>query len=119
MKSKKIFVYDNQHYFGRFLKYKFGKKYDLEIFKNLNEQEDFTAFDKEYSFVFFVIYADSDLYDFLKIYTTDIPMIVASDNKEILKKMSQINNVLLFDTSLTRTKITDNISNLFSLCYLS
>jgi hypothetical protein len=119
MEPKKILVYDNQHYFTRLLKDKFGKKYDFVILKKIKEKEELNLIEKEFCFVFFVIYSDIDLYDFIRIYTEGIPVIVASDNIKIFKKMSWLNNVLLFDISLTRKEITNNISNLFSNEFLA
>jgi hypothetical protein len=113
MDSKKILVYDNQHCLAIFLKYKFGKNYDFVNFKKIKEKEEDNLSEKEFWFVFFVIYSEIDLYDFVRIYNKGIPVIVASYNIEILKKMSHLNNVLLFDISLKKNEITDNFSNLF------
>lgn len=110
MKSKKILLYDSQHCFAHFLKYKFGKTFDFVTLKK--KKEEFNLIEKDFCFIFFVIYSDMDIYDFMQIYVKDIPIIVASDNIEVLKKMSRLNNVLLLDISLKKNEIAGNIKNL-------
>lgn len=112
MKSTKILVYDSQHYFANFLKYKFGKNFDFAILKKNKKNEEFNLVEKDFCFVFFVFYSDMDLYDFMQLYIKDIPIVVASDNIEVLKKMSRLNNVFVLDISLKKNEIADNIKNL-------
>lgn len=119
MESKKILVYDNQHYLARFLKLRFDKKYDFVVYNKFREKDEFNSIEDEFSFVFFVIYSDTDLYDFIRIYAKGIPVIVASHNKEILSKMNQVGDLLVFDASLKKNEMADNIINLFDMYHLS
>jgi hypothetical protein len=115
IKNKKILVYDNQHYFARFLKLRFDKKFDFVVFNKFKEQDEFNSIEKEFDFIFFVIYSDTDLYAFIKVYGKGIPVIVASHNKEILRKMNHIEDVSVFDASLTKSEMADNINSLFDM----
>lgn len=114
-KSNKIVVYDNHHYFSRFLKSTFGKEYEFVIFKKFTPKAEFNIIKKNFSFVFFIIYSDADLYDFIKVYGKGVSIIVASFDIEILKKLSFLEDVILFDISLPKATLINQISNLLDL----
>ncbi|CAA9203309.1 hypothetical protein [Flavobacterium collinsii] len=116
MKLSKILIYDNGHYFSRLVKYKFKKDFDFKVFKNFDRVENFDDIENVYSIIVFVIYSETDLFDFIRIYKKGVQVVVATHDKEILKKMTNINDILLFDISIKRLEILEEVKRLFSMC---
>lgn len=76
MELKQVVVYDNQHGFSRFLKKEFGKEIDFKVYKKLDRISNFDTVKSDYSFIFFVIYSENDLFDFIKINEKGLPIVV-------------------------------------------
>jgi hypothetical protein len=111
MKLEQILVYDKQHYFSRFLKYEFNKKIN---FKKVKNNEDLNDIEKKFSTVVFVIYSESDLLDFVKVYGKEVQILVCTYNQEILGKMKNVSNIILLDTSKTKFEMVKELRNFFN-----
>lgn len=99
MKKKKILVYDSQHCFSRFLKYEFKKDFAFDVYKNFKKFDNVV---KDYAAVLFVVSSDKELYDLIRIYQKEIPLIISTFNKEIKLKLEMVDDVLILD--LTKVK---------------
>lgn len=108
MGLKKVFVYDNQHGFSRFLKKQFGKEVSFKIYKKFGIEDSFDNLQEHYSFVFFIIYSAEDLFDFIKIYCKGVPVLACSFNKEVLDKLKNNNDIKVLDISTSREELFNN-----------
>ena len=111
MKLEQILVYDKQHYFSRFLKYKFNEIFDFKKYKN---DEDLNDMEEKFLTIVFVIYSESDLLDFVKVYGKGPQILVCSYNKEILRKMKNINDIILLDISKTKLEMEKELLTVFN-----
>ncbi|MFV5697421.1 hypothetical protein ACM55H_03545 [Flavobacterium sp. ZT3R17] len=103
-------VYDKQHYFARFLKYEFNKKFNFQKFKKDENLEDI---EKKFSIVVFVVYSEADLFDFVEVYKMGVQILVCTYNKEILNKMKNVSNIILFDISTTKLEMVKELRHFF------
>lgn len=111
IKLKQILVFDKQHYFSRFLKYEFN---ELFYFKKFSNDEDLNDIKKKFLTIVFVIYSESDLLDFVKVYGSGVQILVCTYNKEVLDKMKNINDIILLDTSKTKFEMVKELRNFFN-----
>ena len=111
MRLKKILVYDNNNTFPKFLKSVFGEKFEINVYKNFNNDYNFDDMLKEYATIVFVIYSEMDLFDFIKIYDKGIPIIVCSFKNEILTKFKTLKNINLLDGTMTKQEIMNYFQN--------
>ncbi len=110
MELQKILVYDKQNYFFRFLKYEFDKIFDFKKVKNDEIINDLGG----YAIVVFVIYSESELLDFLKVYSNGCQVLVCTYNKEMLSKMQSLDDIILLDISKTKYEMTKELRNFFN-----
>ncbi|CAA9200437.1 hypothetical protein [Flavobacterium collinsii] len=115
MELDKILVYDYHNYFSRLLKYKFKKDFDFKVFKSFDRIKNFDEIKNDYSIIVFVIYSETDLFDFVRIYGRGFHILVAIHNKEILKKMKKVSDIFLLDISSTQNEMLEGITNFFSM----
>jgi hypothetical protein len=107
---EQILVYDKQHYFARFLKYEFNEKFDFQKFK---KNENLNDIEKKFSMVVFVVYSEADLFDFVEVYKMGVQILVCTYNKEILNKMKNVSNIVLFDSSITKLEMVKELRHFF------
>lgn len=108
MELPQILVYDRQNYFFRFLKYKFYKNFKFKKVKNDKNFDDDLG---KYQIVVFVMYLESELFDFSKIYSTGVQILVCTYNKNILRRMGNRSNIILLDTSKTKLEMVKELEN--------
>ena len=102
MDNKKYVVYDCRNYFSRFLKYEFRNTNNFESFKDFKIFENVIS---NYSAIIFVIYSEEELINFIRIYKKGIPLIVCTFNKKLLLTMSDMDEILLLDTSKLKAEV--------------
>lgn len=107
-------IYDPQKYFSRFLKYKFKTNFSFDVYRNFHHFD--TDSLKSYSIIIFVAYSEKELSDLEKVHKKEIPLIVCTFNKIILKKMKKFDNVFLLDTSVIRSELTSELEYYFNCC---
>jgi hypothetical protein len=94
--QKKGLVFDKQNYFPKLLKKNFQEHISFDFYKNLK------SFDKklnDYSIITLVIYSEDEIYNFMKIYDKEIPLIICVFNNQRLIRLQRIDNVILLDAS--------------------
>jgi hypothetical protein len=107
MELKQVLVYDNQHGFSRFLKKEFGKEIDFKVYKKFDRISNFDNFKSDYSFIFFVIYSENDLYDLIKIHEKGLPVVVCGYKAKFNEFDN--NNILSFiDTSKPKKELVND-----------
>jgi len=79
---KKILVYDSQHAYIRFFKINLRGEYIVKSFNEL-EEEDYN----DYSAIVFLLYEESEFFDFVKLYSQDLPIVFGTDNWRVLAKI--------------------------------
>jgi hypothetical protein len=104
MELKQVLVYDNQHGFSRFLKKEFGKKNDFKVYKKFNLINDFDTTKIDYSFVFFIMYTENDLSDFITIDKKQLPIVVCS-LKRIFNKIDTNSELRFIDISKPKKEL--------------
>ncbi len=107
MESKCVLIYDNQHGFSRFLKKEFGKVIDFKVYKNFDSISNLDTIQEYYSFVIFVIYSESDLFDFIKIHGKGLPIVVCSF-KVILNKFENNDGISFIDISKCKKELLND-----------
>lgn len=93
----KIVMIDKKEKFSNIFKGFRKHKFSINYFKNTSE-----ITDKDFEFVnmfFVVLYDYKDLFELLKINTYNYPIIVGSDNINILNKIKKIDKVTVVDMS--------------------
>ena len=105
MESKQVLIYDNQHCFSRLLKKVFGRDTHFKIYKKFDEKSNLDDLREKYSFVFFMIYSEDDLFDYLLLHDRDIPIVVCSFNQKILNQFGKISNINLIDISQAKPEL--------------
>lgn len=111
MYKKKVVVFDNQNYISKVLKNKFHEEISFDLYKK------FKYFDKslkEYSIAIFVIYSEDEILNLMKVYKKKIPLIICSFNKETLKNLRKIDNIMLLDASKILPEIVNQLKIYFS-----
>lgn len=103
-------ICDKQKFFARFLKYKFSKKIDYEVHSDLN----FFTLTIDYYVIVFVIYSEEELFDLMKVYDKNIPLIVCTSNRYILATLRKTNGIMLLDISKIRSEITSELTFFFN-----
>ncbi|WP_131474526.1 hypothetical protein [Flavobacterium sp. KMS] len=110
MESKQVIVYDNQHGYSRFLKKEFGKRIDFEVYKKFNFISDFDNSKSDYSFIFFVIYSENDLLDFIKIHDQGLPIVVCS-SKGVFDKFDNNCGINFIDISKPKKELVNDFQS--------
>jgi hypothetical protein len=64
--------------------------------------------------IIFVIYNEKEVFDLLKVYKCNIPLIVCSFNKDILLELKNEKNITLIDISGKKSDISFKIESVFS-----
>ncbi|MDW8850696.1 hypothetical protein SD960_11370 [Flavobacterium sp. MMLR14_040] len=114
--TKKMFVYDSQHGFSRFINKEFGKDFQFEILKKITDDTVLLNMKEHYLLIFFVVYSEKDLFDFLKIYNQDVPIAVCSFKKEILDKFNFNNDFMLLDISALKSEWINKVRMVLNNC---
>ncbi|OXA65242.1 hypothetical protein B0A67_24705 [Flavobacterium aquidurense] len=83
----------------------------LDVCKNF---KDLTAELNTYSVIVLVIYTEEDLFDFFKIYRSEIPLVICSFNKRVLEFLMDLENLYLLDTSKIRSEILKQLGSHFN-----
>lgn len=110
MEPQQILVYDKQHYFFRILKYELSNHFKFENLKNAKDIIDESA----YEMIVFVMYAETDLSDFIRVCTKwDKQILVCTHNKIIFDKLQNIKNVVLFDALKTKNEMVKQLHSFF------
>jgi hypothetical protein len=104
MELKQVLVYDNQRGFSQFLKKEFGKKNDFKVYKKFNLINDFDTTKNDYSFIFFIIYTENDLSDFIAIHQRKLPIVVCS-LKTIFNKIDTNRKLRFIDISKPKKEL--------------
>lgn len=111
MMKKKVLIYGNQKCFSKYLKSKFQDVLVFDVCKNFRDlKEELDT----YSVIVLVIYAEEDLFDFFKIYRSEIPLVVCSFNKRVLDFLMDLENLFLLDTSKIRSEILNQLGFYFN-----
>lgn len=111
MMKKRVLLYGNQKCFSKYLKCKFQDVLVLDVCKNF---KDLTAELNTYSVIVLVIYTEEDLFDFFKIYRSEIPLVICSFNKRVLEFLMDLENLYLLDTSKIRSEILKQLGSHFN-----
>ena len=69
----KILIYDNQSAYFELLKANFSNEYEFILFNSNNPE----SVDLECDMIFFFVYDEVELLDFVKLYREDIPVAIA------------------------------------------
>lgn len=101
MVPKEILVYDNQHGFSRLLKKHFENIVDFRIYKKI-ETNRFENLQENFAIIFFIIYSEEDLFDFIQIHDKGVPIVVCSFYRHLLAKFNNVDDVILLKNSLTK-----------------
>lgn len=109
--KKRVLLYGNQKCFSKYLKCKFQDVLVLDVCKNF---KDLTAELNTYSVIVLVIYTEEDLFDFFKIYRSEIPLVICSFNKRVLEFLMDLENLYLLDTSKIRSEILKQLGSHFN-----
>ncbi|MCD0467706.1 hypothetical protein [Flavobacterium sp. ENC] len=108
MKNNKVLIYDNQHGFSRFLTKVFGEVYDFEIFKKFDTTFDFDNLKNEYLLAFFVIYSEKNIFDLMKIYRKEVPLVVCTFNEQLLHQFESITDISVINTSKCKQELIND-----------
>lgn len=111
MMKKRVLLYGNQKCFSKYLKCKFQDVLVLDVCKNF---KDLTAELNTYSVIVLVIYTEEDLFDFFKIYRSEIPLVICSFNKRVLEFLMDLENLYFLDTSKIRSEILKQLGSHFN-----
>lgn len=109
--KKRVLLYGNQKCFSKYLKCKFQDVLVLDVCKNF---KDLTAELNTYSVIVLVIYTEEDLFDFFKIYRSEIPLVICSFNKRVLEFLMDLENLYFLDTSKIRSEILKQLGSHFN-----
>lgn len=109
--KKRVLLYGNQKCFSKYLKCKFQDVLVLDVCKNF---KDLTDELNTYSVIVLVIYTEEDLFDFFKIYRSEIPLVICSFNKRVLEFLMDLENLYLLDTSKIRSEILKQLGSHFN-----
>lgn len=91
MDANKVLVFDNYHYFARFLKYEFK---DIKFI--LGEKESILYGNEminEFCLVVFVFYSEEDLVNLLRVYSYGIKLLVCNQNNKFENKFKNVRNI--------------------------
>ena len=111
MGSNRVLVFDNRHYFSRFLKYEFkdvkftvGEKesilYNIEI-------------NKGFSLIVYVLYSEEDLIDLLRLYTYGVKLLVCNHSPKFVDKFRNIKNMGALDCTETKSVFRSDLRMYF------
>lgn len=100
MDSNKVLVFDNHHYFSRFLKYEFKE------IKFTNGEKDSILYGSElnnsFSLIVYVLYSEEDLIDLIRLYAYGIKLLVCNHNPKFANKFINIKNMAVLDCLETK-----------------
>lgn len=102
----KILVYDNQLAYYELLRAAFLNNYNF-IIANLNKIESAI---NEVDMMFFFVYDEIELIDFVKIYREDIPVILGLSGDKIRENLLTQGNIHYLNLNKLKNELIDDIS---------
>jgi len=101
MDPNKVLVFDNHHYFSRFLKYEFK---DIKFI--VGEKESIlygTEINKSFSLIVYVFYSEEDLINLFRLYSYGIKLLVCNHSPKFVNKFRNIENMSVLDCLETKS----------------
>ncbi|TRX37602.1 hypothetical protein [Flavobacterium restrictum] len=112
MNKRKGLVCDNQKYFSRFLNYEFKDDFSFDVYRDFEHLDHNDL--NDYSVIIFVVYLEEELFDLMKVYKKEIPLIVCTFNKKILGQLQQVEDIFLVDSSKLRSQLITDMKYCFN-----
>lgn len=111
MSVNKVLVFDNYHFFLRFLKYEFK-----ELKFTVGERESIlydSEINKGFSLIVYVFYSEDDLIDLLKLYSCGVKLLVCNQSPRFVNKFSNIKNMGALDCTETKNVYRSDLRTYF------
>lgn len=100
---KRILIYDKKNYFFRYTKKKIQR--EISFHKFAKKKENNSSYLKQYNGIIFIAYKDEDIVAFINLYSLHIPMIVCTDDGELIKLYKKIPNITCINISQNKNEI--------------
>lgn len=100
---KNILIYDKKNYFFRYTKKKIEKEVGIHKYAKNNNNTPSQL--KKYNGIIFIVYQEEDIVAFIDLYQLRIPMIVCSENKELISLYKNIPTITCIDISQNKSEI--------------
>ena len=100
---KQILIYDKKNYFFRYTKKKIEK--DIRFHKFAKNNENSASQLKKNNGIIFIVYQEEDIVAFIDLYLLQIPMVVCSENKDLITLYKNIPTITCIDISQNKSEI--------------
>lgn len=100
---KQILIYDKKNYFFRYTKKKIEREIRFHKFAKNNENSASQL--KKNNGIIFIVYQEEDIVAFIDLYLLRIPMVVCSENIELIKLYKKITYITCIDISQNKNEI--------------
>ncbi|MFH6999706.1 hypothetical protein ACHRVZ_17415 [Flavobacterium sp. FlaQc-57] len=115
MDSNKVLVFDNCHYFSRFLKYEFK---DIKFTTGGKESLLYgSGMNKDFSLIIYVFYSEEDLIDLLRLYTYGVKLLVCNHSPKFVNKFINIKNIGVLDCLETKSGLRTDLRLYFNQAF--
>ena len=100
---KNILIYDKKNYFFRYPKKKIEREFSFHKFTKNNENSASEL--KKYNGIIFIAYQEDDIVTFIDLYLLRVPMVVCSENVELIKLYKKIPHTTCIDINQNKNEI--------------